>query len=103
MSKSIYKKKTPPMVGAPVNKTKKKTVKKNTTTKKTKKNPKNKNILDTKVKNIPKALVKKTKQKVKNVLNNTPKENLKKAIFGDSNLYVKMYKNMKKMYKNSRK
>lgn len=101
MSKSLYKKKTPPMVGAPVNKTKKKTVKKNTTTKKTKtKNPKNKNILDTKVKNIPKALVKKTKQKVKNVLNNTPKENIKKAIFGDSNIYVKIYKSMKKTYKN---
>ena len=100
MSKSLYKKKTPPMVGAPVNKTKKKTVKKNTTTKKTKtKNPKNKNILDTKTKNIPKALVKKTKQKIKNVLNNTPKQNIKKLFTGDSNLYVKMYKTMKKNFK----
>ena len=42
-------------------------------------NAKNKSIMNTPVKKIPRALVKKTKQKVKNVLNNTPKQNIKKA------------------------
>ena len=78
MSKKLYKKITPPKVGAPVTKK----TRTNYTVKKKKvikgKNPKNKNIMDTPMKNIPKALYKKTKQKVKNVLKNTPKENLQK-------------------------
>lgn len=44
------------------------------------KNPKNKNILDTKIKNIPKSLLKKTKQKIKNAKNSTPKQLLKKVV-----------------------
>lgn len=63
--------------------------------KKKKPNPKNKSIMNTPTKQIPKAIKKKVKQKIKNVMNNTPKQNIKKAIFGDSNLYVKMYKKMK--------
>tara|TARA_R100000544_G_C2217515_1_gene55450 strand:- start:395 stop:817 length:423 start_codon:yes stop_codon:yes gene_type:complete len=62
---------------------------------KKKTNPKNKSIMNTPTRQIPKAIKKKVKQKIKNVMNNTPKQNIKKAIFGDSNLYVKMYKKMK--------
>ena len=61
---------------------------------KAKGNPKNKNIMDTPMRKIPGALMKKAKQKVKNVLNNTPKQNLKKAVFGDANPYVKSFKMM---------
>jgi len=57
-------------------------------------NPKNKNILDTPMRKIPGALMKKAKQKVKNVLNNTPKQNMKKVIFGDANPKVKARKKL---------
>tara|TARA_R110000824_G_scaffold352076_1_gene539138 strand:+ start:16 stop:408 length:393 start_codon:yes stop_codon:yes gene_type:complete len=129
MPSNLYKKKTPPMVGAPVpkKKTNKNPVKKkdglgkNGTMrrigpidalstkmmqkKKTKvktKNPKNKNIVDTPMKNIPKSLVKKTKQKIKNVLNNTPKQNVKKAVKMAMN-YNPALRALKNVYNRSKK
>jgi len=42
-------------------------------------NPKNKSIRNTPMKKIPGALVRKTKQKIKNVLKNSPNQNIKKA------------------------
>tara|TARA_R110000850_G_scaffold107_1_gene836 strand:+ start:3123 stop:3620 length:498 start_codon:yes stop_codon:yes gene_type:complete len=58
-------------------------------------NPKNKNIMDTPMRKIPGALIKKAKQKVKNVLKNTPKQNIRKAVTGDANPYVKAYKKVR--------
>ena len=63
-------------------------------------NPKNKNIMDTPMRKIPGALIKKAKQKVKNVLNNTPKQNIRKAVTGDSNPYVKAFKKVRTAGKN---
>ena len=139
MPSNLYKKKTPPMVGAPKPKKKKKYIKpvtqkrgldkegtrrgpegtmsryqkerikmmqkKKTVVKKTKvktKNPKNKNIVDTPMKNIPKSLVKKTKQKIKNVLNNTPKQNVKKAVKMAMN-YNPVLRGMRNVYNRSKK
>ena len=79
--------------------------KKKTVVKKTKvktKNPKNKNIVDTPMKNIPKSLVKKTKQKIKNVLNNTPKQNVKKAVKMAMN-YNPVLRGMRNVYNRSKK
>ena len=63
-------------------------------------NPKNKNIMDTPMRKIPGALMKKAKQKVKNVLKNTPKQNIRKAVTGDSNPYVKAFKKVRTAGKN---
>ena len=80
MPNPLLRKKTPPMVGAPVkNKVKKKTTKPPVKTKVKTKVKKNKNIVDTKAKNIPTRLKAKVKQKLKNIGNNTPKQNLKKV------------------------
>ena len=109
MPSNLYKKKTPPMVGAPIPKKKKKKVvtkPKNTAKPKTKvkpKNPKNKSIMNTPTKQIPKAIKKKVKQKIKNVMNNTPKQNLKKLIYGDTNPYVKMYNRTKRFARKLKK
>ena len=105
MPSNLYKKKTPPNVGAPVSKNdnKSKKFKKKTVVKKTKVNPKNKSIKNTPTKKIPNAIVKKVKQKVKNVMKNTPMQNLKKTIYGDTNPYVKMYKKTKMFVKKLKK
>ena len=78
----LTRKKTIPMVGAPTLTKKKRSpttnvVKKEVVVKK--KNPKNKNIVNTKIKNIPTSLKKKVNQKIKNIKNSTPKELIKKG------------------------
>ena len=69
---NLNRKKTIPMVGAPV--VKKKPV--------VNKKPvlKNKNIVDTKMKNVVPMVTKKVRQKIKNIKNSTPKELVKKSI-----------------------
>ena len=98
----LTRKKTIPMVGAPNLKTtkrktpgggNKRTKPVNNTTKKVvkKKNTlKNKNIVDTKLKNIVPMVKKKVNQKIKNIKNSTPKE-----------LVTKVKKNVKRIIKNS--
>lgn len=63
------------------------------------KGKKNKNIVDTKLKNIPRALVKKTKQKIKNVANSSPKQLAKKAakMYVRGTAPVRAYRNVKRM------
>ena len=41
---------------------------------------KNKNIINTRTKNIPKSIKNKVKQKIKNIGNNTPTQNVKKGL-----------------------
>ena len=60
------------------------------------KNPKNKNILNTKIKNIPKSLVKKTKQKIKNAKNSTPGQLAKKIGKNLLDVYTAPFRAVKK-------
>jgi len=114
----LTRKKTIPMEGAPggnpnykptlkKNVVKKKVVKKKVVVKKN--NSKNKNIVDTKIKNIPTSLKKKVNQKVKNIKNSTPTELIKKSKKFINNYspisYVnrKIHKKVNSLIKNRRK
>ena len=115
----LTRKKTIPMVGAPNLKTTKRKTPgggnkrtkpvKNTTKKLVKKKNtlKNKNIVDTKLKNIVPMVKKKVNQKIKNIKNSTPKELVTKVKRNVKNLvkndpYVKLTKKVIKKVKNYR-